>query len=338
MVQLGWKAGPEQYGPVELLEYAVAADKAGFDLLDVSDHFHPWSEAGQCPFTWTWLGAAAVQTSKIRVGTGVTCPIERYHPAIIAQAAATVSRFAPRRTYLGVGTGEALNEYPVTREWPGYKERLERLEEAIELTRALWSGQKVSFRGKYYQTQKAKLYTLPTTAIPIYVSALVPHSALFAGKYGDGLFSVGGKKPELYLQMIQNFEDGAREVGKDPSSMPRLIELNVAYTEKIDAAIQEQIKYWAGSYIPALFAQKIYTPEMSEENGEVVGPETIKKTGCFSSSSDDHIPFIQQYIKLGFDTIILHSPGPDQRTFIERYGRDILPKIRAMTQSQPVLG
>src|SRR2546429_2634770 len=111
MVQLGWKAGPEQYGPVELLEYAVAADKAGFDLLDVSDHFHPWSEAGQCPFTWTWLGAAAVQTSKIRVGTGVTCPIERYHPAIIAQAAATVSRFAPRRIYLGVGTGEALNEY-----------------------------------------------------------------------------------------------------------------------------------------------------------------------------------------------------------------------------------
>jgi len=338
MVQLGWKAGPEQYGPVELLEYAVAADKAGFDLLDVSDHFHPWSEAGQCPFTWTWLGAAAVQTSKIRVGTGVTCPILRYHPAIIAQATATVSCFAPGRTYLGVGTGEALNEYSVTREWPEYQERLERLEEASQVIRALWSGQGVSFRGDYYQTQTAKLYTPPATASPSHISSLGPHSARFGGKYGDGLFSVGGKKPELYRQMMQSFKDGAREAGKDPSRMPRLIELNVAYTESIDAAIQEQIKYWAGTYIPALFAQKIYTPEMSEENGEAVGPETIKKTGCFSPSSDDHIQFIQQYIELGFDTIILHSPGPDQRAFIERYSRDILPKIRTMTQSQPVLG
>ena len=258
-------------------EYAVAAEKAGFDLLDVSDHFHPWSEAGQCPFTWTWLGATAVQTSKIQVGTGVTCPILRYHPAIIAQAAATVSCFAPRRTYLGVGTGEALNEYAVTREWPEHKERLERLEEAIQLIRALWSGQEVSFNGIYYQTQKAKLYTPPAAPIPIYISALVPHSAAFAGKYGDGLFSVGGKKPELYRQMIQSFENGAREAGKDPSRMPRLIELNVAYTDKIDAAIQEQIKYWAGTYIPALFVHKIYTPTMSQENGEVVGPRPLRR-------------------------------------------------------------
>jgi coenzyme F420-dependent glucose-6-phosphate dehydrogenase len=337
MVQLGWKAGPEQYGPVELLEYAVAAEKAGFDLLDVSDHFHPWSEAGQCPFTWTWLGAAAVRTSKIQIGTGVTCPIGRYHPAIIAQAATTVSCFAPGRTYLGVGTGEALNEYSVTTEWPEYKERLERLEEAIQLIRALWGGQPVSFDGMYYQTQKARLYTLPASPIPIYISVLTPHRAMFAGKYGDGLFSVGGKKPEVYRQMIQNFEEGAREAGKDPSRMPRLIELNVAYTEKIDAAIQEQIKYWAGTYVPAMFAQKIYTSTMSQENGEIVGSETIKKTGCFSSSPDDHLQFIQQYIELGFNVLIVHSPGPDQHAFIKDYSRDIIPKIRTMTQSEPVV-
>ena len=267
----------------------------------------------------------------------MTCPIERYHPAIIAQAAATVSCFAPGRTYLGVGTGEALNEYPVTTEWPEYKERLERLEEAIQLIRALWGGQSVSFDGRYYQTQKAKLYTLPASPIPIYISVLIPRRAMFAGKFGDGLFSVGGKKPEVYRQMIQSFEEGAREAGKEPSHMPRLIELNVAYTEKIDAAIQEQIKYWAGTYVPAMFAQKIYTPAMSQENGEIVGPETIKKTGCFSSSSDDHIQFLQQYIELGFNILILHSPGPDQHAFIERYGRDILPKIRTMAPSQPVL-
>ena len=181
------------------------------------------------------------------------------------------------------------------------------------------------------------MYTLPARPIPIYISALVPHSATFAGRYGDGLFSVGGKKPELYHQIIQSFENGAREVGKDPSHMPRLIELNVAYTDRIDAAIEEQIKYWAGTYIPALFTQKIYTPAMSRENGEVVGPETIKKTGCFSSNPDDHIRFIQHYIELKFDNIILHSPGPDQHAFLTDYSRDILPKIRTMAQSQPTL-
>src|SRR5947209_11891777 len=186
MVQLGWKAGPEQYGPVELLEYAIAADKAGFDLLDVSDHFHPWSEAGQSPFTWTWLGAAAVQTSKIRLGTGVTCPILRYHPSIIAQAAATVSCFAPQRTYLGVGTGEALNEYAATGKWPDYSERQARLAEAIDLIRTLWSGEEVTYEGQYYQTRKSKLFTPPASRIPLYVSTMVGESATFAGKYGDG--------------------------------------------------------------------------------------------------------------------------------------------------------
>src|SRR5260370_18856588 len=168
MPQLGWKAGAEQYPPTELCDYAVTAEQAGFDLIDVSDHFHPWSEAGQASFTWTWLGAVAVRTNRIHIGPGVTCPILRYHPAVIAQATATVSCFAPGRAYLGVGTGEALNEYPVTKEWPEYQERLERLFQALQLIRALWSGQEVSFRGNYYQTQKATLYTPPATAIAIY--------------------------------------------------------------------------------------------------------------------------------------------------------------------------
>src|SRR5581483_457312 len=180
MLQLGWKAGTEQYPPAELLKYAVSADKAGFDTIDVSDHFHPWSEAGQCGFTWTWLGAVAAQTSKIHMGTGVTCPIVRYHPAIIAQAAATLSTLAPGRVYLGLGTGEALNEYASTGYWPGYTERQDRLAEAIELIRALWSGQQVTYDGKYYETRKAKLYTPPASPIPIYVSTLAPGSAAFA--------------------------------------------------------------------------------------------------------------------------------------------------------------
>ena len=256
MVQLGWKAGPEQFPPAELLDYAVAAEKAGFDSIDVSDHFNPWSEAGQAAFPWTWLGAVAARTSRIHMGTGVTCPILRYHPAIIAQAAATLTHLAPGRVYLGVGTGEALNEYAATGEWPEYEERQEMLAEAIDLIRALWSGEEVSFDGAYYTTRKAKLHTPPTSPIPIFVSALVPDSAKFAGQYGDGLFTVGGKKPDLYKQILKNFEDSAREAGKDPSQMPRLIELNVEYTDELDSAIEYQLSHWAGAYVPALFDQK----------------------------------------------------------------------------------
>jgi coenzyme F420-dependent glucose-6-phosphate dehydrogenase len=333
MLHLGWKAGPEQYPPVELLEYAVQAEQAGFDSIDVSDHFNPWSEAGQASFAWTWLGAVAARTHRIHMGTGVTCPILRYHPAIIAQAAATLSCFAPGRVYLAVGTGEALNEYAATGLWPEYEERQERLAEAIGLIRALWNGEQVTHKGKYYETHKAKLYTPPASPIPLYVSALVPASATFAGKYGDGFITVGGKQPEIYRNTLKNFEKGAREARKDPSKMPRLIELNAAYTDDTQAAVEQQLKYWAGTYIPALFDQKIYSPAMSQENGEAVGPDTIKKTNCISANPDDHVKFIQQYIDLGFTHLFLHSAGPDQRGFIERYGRNVLPRLRSQARS-----
>ncbi|QBD78918.1 TIGR03557 family F420-dependent LLM class oxidoreductase [Ktedonosporobacter rubrisoli] len=328
MVYLAWKAGPEQYPPKELLEYAIAAEQAGFDAIDVSDHFQPWSEAGQACFTWTWLGAAAASTNRIQLGPGVTCPILRYHPSIIAQAAATVSALAPGRFFLALGTGEALNEYAATGFWPGYEERQERLREAIELIRALWSGEQVTYEGKYYQTRKAKLYTPPSSPIPIYISTLSPQSAAFAGKYGDGLISVGGKQPPIYKQIMQNFEQGAREAGKDPTKMHRMIELNVAYTEDIEAAIKEQLKYWAGTYIPALFDQKIYSPAMSQENGEVIGPDTVKKTGCFSSDPQAHVKFARQHLDLGFDYLFFHAAGPDQLAFLKGYARDVLPRLR----------
>src|SRR5579883_1288393 len=203
MIQLGWKAGPEQYGPNELLDYAIVAEQAGFDCLEASDHFHPWSEAGQASFIWTWLGAVAARTQRIHLGTGVTCPILRYNPAIIAQASATLAVMAPGRTFLCVGTGEALNEYAATGVWPGYEDRQNRLAEAIDLIRVLWSGEKVSFDGVFYETRKAKLYTLPAEPIPLYISSLVPGSAGFAGRYGDGLITVSGKSPDLYTQMLK---------------------------------------------------------------------------------------------------------------------------------------
>ena len=334
MLQFGWKAGTEQYSPNDLLEYAIAAEDAGFDSIDASDHFHPWAEKGQACFVWSWLGAVAARTRKITLGTGVTCPILRYHPAVVAQAAATVACLAPQRFYLGVGTGEALNEYSATGQWPSYNIRRAQLQEAIDLIRKLWSADKVTYHGEFYETQQAKLYTTPVEPIPLYISSMVPNSAHFAGEYGDGLITVGGEEPETYREIMRNFEAGAQEAGKDPSKMPRMIELAVAYTDDEKKAIECRKAYWAGTFVPALFTEKIYTPQMSEQNGKVVGSETIRKTTCISADPADHVKSAQRYIDLGFDHLIFHSAGPDQREFLEAYGKEVLPKLRERTQAR----
>jgi coenzyme F420-dependent glucose-6-phosphate dehydrogenase len=328
MLELGWKAGPEQYPPEELLDYAVAAEHAGFDSLEASDHFHPWSDDGQASFIWTWLGAAAARTQRIRLGTGVTCPILRYEPPIIAQAAATLACLAPGRAFLCVGTGEALNEYAATGLWPAYDERQSRLGEAIDLIRDLWTGDEITFDGYYYETRKARLYTRPSEPIPLFVSSLVPGSAPFAGERGDGLITVGGKQLDEYHHILAGFAAGARAAGKDPAGLPRLIELNVAYTDDTSGAVECFQKYWAGSFVPALFDEKIYTPKRSAENGKVVGADTINRMCCISSNPDDHVRYAQQFIDAGFTHLFFHSAGPDQRAFIDGYGRDVLPRIR----------
>lgn len=335
MVTLGWKAGPEQYPPDELLDYAITAEQAGFDSLEVSDHFAPWDPSGQASFAWTWLGAAAARTTTIQLGTGLTCPILRYHPAIVAQAAATLEYMAPGRVFLCVGTGEALNEYAATGEWPGYDERQKRLAEAIELIRQLWTGEEVSFRGKYWRTEKARLWTRSDRPIPVYISSMVPDSAAFAGRHGDGLITVGGQTPDVYEQIIERFEHGAGEAGKDPSSMPRLIELNAAYTDDEEAAIACMKQYWASTFLPALFDRKIYTPEEAAKNGEVVGSDVIKQKMCLSPNPDDHVRYARQHLDLGFTHLYFHCAGPDQRKFLQDYGRDVLGRMRQEAMTTP---
>lgn len=328
MTQFGWKAGAEQYEPRELLEYAVAAEAAGFDALDVSDHFHPWAEKGQAAFVWTWLGAAAAQTSKIRLGTGVTCPILRYHPSIIAQAVATLGCFAPGRIYLGVGTGEALNEYSAAGMWPGYDERQEQLGEAIELIRALLTGKKTTHQGAHYRTFEAKIYSRSADPIPIYVSSLVPESAYFAGLHGDGLFTVGGEEPQTYAEMMKNFEAGAKKAGRDVKTLPRIIELAADYTDDKESAIAVRKEFWAGAMVPAMFTQRLHTPKLSEANGKVVGAEIIEQSTCISDDPEVHVENALKYIEMGFDQIFFHSAGPDQMAFIEAYGEKVLPWLR----------
>lgn len=328
MVTIGWKAGIEQYQPDDLLKQAEVAEQAGFSSIDVSDHFHPWSESGSCGFTWTWLGAAVAKTTTIELGTGLTCPIIRYNPAVIAQAAATVGYMMQNRSfYLGVGTGEALNEYPAAGIWPGYAVRQKMLKEAISLIRLLWSGKEITFPGEFYKTKKARLFTLPKKNIPIYISSLVPNSAYFAGKYGDGLLTVGGQKREYYKEIIRNFTKGAESEGKDAQKMPKLIEVNVAYSDDKQKVLNEMKRYWAGTFVPALFDQKIYTPKMSETNGEAVGFDTIEQKMCISRNADVQVKYLKQYIDAGFTHIYVHFAGPDQIAFIRDYGKDVLPKL-----------
>ncbi|MDY9924870.1 TIGR03557 family F420-dependent LLM class oxidoreductase [Methanosarcina sp.] len=331
MLKIGCKIGPEQFPPLEMLEQVIAAEKNGFESIDVSDHFHPWSEEGQACFTWSWLGAAAARTETIELGPGVTCPILRYNPAIIAQAAATVSSLAGGRTYLGVGTGEALNEYPVTYEWPTFRERQAMMIEAIQLIRSLWTGEKIDFEGCYYRMKQAKLYTLPKNEIPIYISSLVPESAYLTGYYGDGLMTVGGalEMPE-YKQMLSEVRRGATDAGKDFEKMPKAVELFVDYTGDLEKAVENFKKYWAGALIPALFLNKIYTPAMSAQNGKVVGKDIIQKSVLISDDPEKHIEFAKQYIDAGFTHLYFHSAAQDQIAFIEGYGKDVLPALKKM--------
>jgi len=327
MVTIGWQGGPEQYEPLELLEQAVAAERAGFDTILVDDHFHPWDPSGHSCYTWSWLGAAAVRLNGIEIGTGVTCPILRYNPAIIAQAAATIDQMSPGPVYLGVGTGEALNEYPATGLWPDYNMRQDMLGEAIDLIRALWTGDEVTFEGDYFNVRKARLYTAPKRDIPIYISSLVPESAGFAGQHGDGLITVANP-PDVMRQVIKNFDVGARMAGKAPEAMPKIVLYNVAYTDDADAAVKIHKKYWASTILRAMYLQNIYTPEMSATNGAAVGDDTIRGHMCISADPEVHARYAQQFIDAGFNRLYVHSSGPGQYEFIENYGKHVLPRIR----------
>ncbi len=196
------------------------------------------------------------------------------------------------------------------------------------MIRALWTGKKITHNGVYYSTRKAKLYTCPSEAIPLYISSMVPGSAEFAGKYGDGLITVGGEEPETYNEIFENFSAGAKDMGKNPARMPRMIEIAADFTDDEEKAIECRKAYWAGTFVPALFTERIYTPELSEQNGKVVGSDIIKEAVCISADPADHIKLAQKYIDLGFDHLIFHSAGPDQRAFIEGYGRHVLPRLR----------
>src|SRR3954447_24966846 len=213
----GYKASAEQFGPDVLLDLSLEAERRGLEVVAISDHFQPWRHTGgHGPAALPWLGAFAARSTTAAVGTSVLTPTLRYHPAVVAQAFATLACLAPGRVFLGIGTGEAMNETPVTGDaFPPVKERRRRLAEAIRLMRELWTSERVDFEGEYYRTEKATVYDRPDEPVPIYIAASGPLAAKLAGRAGDGLIVTSGKKPELYEELTTAAAEGAGKAGRD---------------------------------------------------------------------------------------------------------------------------
>jgi coenzyme F420-dependent glucose-6-phosphate dehydrogenase len=329
-LKLGYKASAEQFGPRELLEFTIEAEKLGFDSAWISDHFQPWRHTnGHAPFALSWLGAAGQRTERIILGTSVLTPTFRYPPAIIAQAFGTLGVLTPGRVILGVGTGESLNEIAVTAaDWPEAKERLARLREAIAMIQQLWKEEFVTFEGTYYRTRNATIYDKPDQPVPIYISAGGPVAAKYAGRAGDGFICTSGKGDALYRdQLLPAVEEGAKAAGRDPATIERTIEVKVSYDTDRERALADT-RIWAALALPAEDKVAIHDPREMERKAETVADQAHRRW-LVSNDPEEHIEQIRPYIELGFTHLIFHAPGDDQMRFLQLYARDILPRLRA---------
>ena len=323
---IGYMASFEQFGPTEMLEYCIRAEKAGFEAVTASDHFHPWVPAqGESAFVWSWMGALGVAT-KMRFGTGVTPPGWRYHPAILAQAAATLEVMFPGRFYLGLGAGEALNEHITGLHWPEAAVRSEVLFESIEVIRKLFTGKVVKHRGTHVQLESAKLYTLPATPPPIIVATSGPINAQKTGKLADGILTVGAADEKLKM-LLERFEKGALEAGKDPNKMSRILQIKVSYAETDEEAVAQAVKEWptGGMAFPK---GDIRNPEDFEAMAKLVRPEHFKNRVLMTADLSKHVEQIQHYIGLGFEEIYIHNVGRNQEAFIDAYATHVIPNLR----------
>jgi len=328
-LKLGYKASAEQFGPRQLLDFAVEAEGLGFDSVWISDHFQPWRHTnGHAPFAFSWLAAVGERTNRVLLGTSVLTPTFRYQPAVVAQAFGTLGVLNPGRMILGVGSGESLNEVAVTgMEWPPAKERLARLREAVALIRRLWTEELVTFDGDYYHTRNATIYDRPDQPIPIYISAGGPVAAKFAGRAGDGFICTSGKGDKLYRdQLLPAVEEGAKAAGRDPATLERTIEVKVSYDTNRERALRDT-RIWAALALPAEDKVAIDDPREMERKAEAVADQAHRRW-LVSNDPDEHVEQIRPYIELGFTHLVFHAPGDDQSRFLQLYANEILPRLR----------
>ena len=330
MLKIGYKASAEQFGPRELLEFSVHAEKVGFDSIMVSDHFQPWRHTnGHAPYSLGWLGALGERTSRAIIGTSVLTPTFRYHPSIVAQAFATLGLLCPGRVILGIGTGESLNEVPATgMEWPGFKERFGRLRESIELMRQLWTEDRVTVEGDYFQTERATIYDRPDELIPIYVAAAGPTAARLAGRVAEGFICTSGKAPDLYREtLLPNVAKGLENGGREANDIEYMIEMKVSFdTDRVRA--MEDTRHWAALALSPEEKTGVEDPAEMEKLADAVPAERAAKRWIVSTDPDEHVERLSEMIDLGFTHLVFHAPGPDQIRFLDLYSSEVLPRLR----------
>ena len=327
-MRIGYWAAQEQHSMPLLLDSVVEAERAGFQTTGTSDHFHPWwHDNAYGNFTWVWIAAAAERTKKMHFMTGVTAPIYRYHPAIIAQAFASLDALYPGRVALGVGSGEAMNEVPLGFDWPRTGERLARTREAIEVIEKLWTGEFVDFAGKYYNIRNAKLYTPPGVKLPLYMATSGEDSAAIAGRHCDGMITF--LSPDKAGKIFSAFDRAAQESGKDPSKLAKVAEYKVSFSEDYDSAF-ESTKFWRATEIDNVFSSTISDPrELQQKALQEVPDEKLKESIQITTSIEDCIKPIEEYFKAGFTRVYAHSTSPDEIKFIKEFGKKVLPHFAA---------
>jgi coenzyme F420-dependent glucose-6-phosphate dehydrogenase len=329
LLTLGYKASAEQFGPSELLDFSVLAEEVGFDSVFVSDHLQPWRhDGGHAPAALAWLGALGARTERVTIGTSVLTPTFRYHPGIVAQNFATLGCLYPGRVVLGVGSGESMNEVPLGVEWPDGKERFARFREAVKLIRELWNGERVTFEGDYYRTDKATIYDRPERDVPIWLASSGPAATRFAGRQGDGWITTSGKDPELYTDtLMPAIAEGAEKAGRSTKDIEMMIEVKVSFDHSREAAM-EATQFWGALGLSAEQKSGVEDPVEMQRLADELTPEQTAKRFIVSTDPDEHVEKIKTYIDLGFNHLVFHAPGPDQAKFLKLYGEEILPRLR----------
>ena len=327
-LSLGYKASAEQFAPRELLDFSVAAEQHGFEIVAVSDHFQPWRHhGGHAPNALVWLGALGQATDRVVLQTSVLTPTMRYDPAVVAQSFATLGALNPGRVVLGVGSGEALNETPATgAAWPKFKERSARLAESVELIRELFNGERVSFSGEYYRTENATLYDKPEQPVPIYIAAGGPKAATLVGRIGDGFICTSGKGEDLYHTLLGSVGEGAQAAGKDPSAIVKNIEIKVSYDKDAQWA-KEACRPWAALALTAEEKGGTEDPIEMERLAEGAADRAHNRF-IVSDDPEEVVEKIAWYVDLGFTELVFHLPADDQNRQIDAFAADILPLLR----------
>jgi len=323
-VELGYTLACEEHGPRELVGYARRAEAAGFPFAMISDHFHPWTERqGHSPHVWSVIGGIATATERLRVGTAVTCPTVRQHPAVVAQAAATCQDMLEGRFVLGVGTGEALNEHILGGPWPSAAVRREMLEEAVAVIRELWRGGLVEHRGRHYTVENARLYTLPEAPPPIVVAAAGPEAATLAGRIGDGF--CGTAPDEDLIARFEAAGDG------DPGTRARYGQITVCWAESEEQARRTSMEWWPNAGLPGELGQVLPQPAHFEQAAQLVTEAQLAESIACGPDPDVHLDFIRRFVEAGYDHVFLHQVGPDQDGFIRFCERELLPAVPELT-------